>query len=193
MKHEKELPSQWYNDGYSHSEEYKKHYTESVYYAAWTLSLQRIIDLKPAKILEIGCGPGQFAAAINDWMDVDYLGFDFSSTAIDMARKNVPEYRFETADIFATNLWSEDYDLAIAFEVLEHISDELHVFKSLKIGTDFIGSVPNFDSEAHVRFFAHENEVRERYEPFVDNFLITTVPMTKYGAKIFVFSGKIRG
>lgn len=183
------MPASWYDAGYGESAEYRKHYTQSVYWPVWTLALDRISRRAPKSVLEIGCGPGQFARALLDWLPVSYLGFDFSETAINLARRSSPDGEFLVEDIFRTTLYARPVDLVIAFEVLEHVEDDFHVIESLPAGRRFIGSVPNFDSQSHVRWFDSVCSVAARYQSRLDELEIVKVPTSPEGACIFIFEG----
>jgi cyclopropane fatty-acyl-phospholipid synthase-like methyltransferase len=54
-----EAPADFYNEAYSHTQEYFIHYTNSRYYFVWTVILDRILRISSdVRVLEIGCGPG---------------------------------------------------------------------------------------------------------------------------------------
>ena len=52
--------------------------------------------------------------------------------------------------------------------MLEHIEHDLEAIGNWKSGTYCICSVPNFDSETHVRFFESADQVRARYGALID-------------------------
>ncbi len=92
---------------------------ETPYSHIWQKALEIIKGLGRPRILEIGCGPGQFANYLFDEVFTDYMGIDFSSEAISMAKERNPHFadRFFVDDAYTSNFFSGDYDLVIMFEV----------------------------------------------------------------------------
>ena len=72
--------------------------------------------------------------------------------------------RVEFADARTTDLFtSVHYDTILCTEVLEHVVDDVSVLERIPKGKQVLATVPNFDYESHVRFFANVGEVRDRY------------------------------
>ena len=167
-------PSGWYDDVYSHGHtDYATHYSESRYLPVWEALCERIAP--GSSVLEVGCGPGQLAEMMLDRGVGSYVGFDFSPTAIDLARKRLPDRRLEVADARTSDVYSsEKFDVVVATEVLEHIIDDLLVLERVPRGVLVLATVPNFDYASHVRWFVSEEEVRERYEPLFETLEVTT-------------------
>ncbi|GAA4994845.1 hypothetical protein GCM10023317_23800 [Actinopolymorpha pittospori] len=167
-------PSGWYDDVYSHGhEDYVNHYSESRYLPVWEALCERIAP--GSSVLEIGCGPGQLAEMMLDKGVGSYVGFDFSPTAIELARKRLPNCRLEVADARTTDLYtSEKFDVVVATEVLEHIIDDLPVLERVPRGAIILATVPNFDYASHVRFFGTVEQVRERYGPLFESLEVAT-------------------
>lgn len=190
-----ERPPEWYDNVYENRQEYSVHYTKSVYYPLWTVIIDRLRAMNARSILEIGCGSGQLAQAVREVLPpVHYYGFDISPVAVEMAAKSNPDYRFEIADALETELYrSVDYDCVIATEVLEHIERDRDVVRSISGGSRFIGSVPNFDSESHVRFFKSASEVKERYESLFDALSVSTIIFSERKAEFYLLDGRIAG
>lgn len=157
----------WYNDVYAESPEYAQHYSDSFYYPIWKRIVGKLSKAGSQSLLEIGCGSGQFAQAMCDALPaIQYRGFDFSSEAVRLASERLPGCRVEIGD--ALNIDSylpDDYDVVVSMEVLEHIEDDLKVFDHIPADRLFIGTVPDFDSISHVRYFSNAEEVASRYQP----------------------------
>jgi ubiquinone/menaquinone biosynthesis C-methylase UbiE len=73
-----------------------------------------------AKVLELGCGAGipstrQLAARH------DVLGIDVSQQQLDLARTNVPNARFEKADMTALDFPDDEFDGICAFYSILHV------------------------------------------------------------------------
>jgi len=114
-----------------------------------------------ARVVELGCGTGEFAAYVMGRVS-SYLGLDFSSQAIEGARKRLPGIRFRVADLRKD--WIPDRDTYVTLEVLEHLDDDLALLDRLPRGAEVILSVPSFDSASHVRFFPEKGDARRRYK-----------------------------
>ena len=183
--------SSWYDAHFAGSEEFKKHYTKSVYYACWTIICDRLLRHKVTSILDIGCGPGQFASLLSENADnVQYLGLDFCAEAIRMAESVCPACRFLEADVFVDrNLEDLDYDAVVSLEFLEHVEDDIPVLQRIRPGTLFIGSVPNFPSASHVRHFTNAEEVTERYGHLSAGFTVHKHLLSSVGQFLYVMEG----
>lgn len=153
----------YYDAAYSASKEYKKHYSESIYFGLWE-SVYSLISSVP--ILEVGCGPGQFAQMLQDRGVIDYFGFDYSRTAIEIA-KDKSDQKFSVMDALTPDPYSRDFECAIIMEVLEH-TDDLKILSFIKSGKEVIITVPDFDYPSHVRFFETKEQVTERYGGLID-------------------------
>ncbi|QOY34207.1 class I SAM-dependent methyltransferase [Anaerobacillus isosaccharinicus] len=173
---------------------YHKHYSKSIYLPIWEKALRTILEKGNPFILEVGCGPGQFANLLFDHGLENYRGFDFSSTAIKLAKQTNAKYqtRFSVDNAYTTSLFTKlPYNTAVLFEVLEHLQEDLKVLNDLINGTMILFSVPNFNSQSHVRYFLTQDEVRKRYEKIIDIDEIHTFPISSKN-KIFLVIGTKR-
>lgn len=76
------------------------------------------------KVVEIGCGDGRDAAEIVKRVDW-YEGFDPSTGLLAIARENLPDVSFVTADALTYN-YPDNLDVVYAFASLLHVNrDEL--------------------------------------------------------------------
>lgn len=85
------------------------------------------ILLPGAKILDVGCGPGNAAKLLNESnKDFEILGIDLSVEMINLARKNVisPKVNFLVGDIRDMNLQDQVFDAVILSFCLPHLSNE---------------------------------------------------------------------
>lgn len=163
-------PGPAYYDGvYARPSSYTGPYAKSPLLPIWEWILAYLGKLKAPRILDIGCGTGQFAHYLRDRGYRTYQGVDFSPVAITCARKCVPA-DFALGDIRETKHYAGTYDVAVALEVLEHLDDDLAIFRKVRPGTRFFYSVPPYDGLGHVRFFATPGEVAARYRPFLAAF-----------------------
>jgi SAM-dependent methyltransferase len=164
---EPEKPAAWYDANYRKTRVCHEPYYRSFYYFLWTVIADRLRTAGLRRVLEIGCGPGQLAALLLEHGVEEYVGLDFSATAIAMAREHAPRGCFFVGDACTTKLFSEvEHDVIICTEVLEHIEEDLLVLSRFTPGRRCICSVPNFAYPSHVRYFRDAEEVAARYRSF---------------------------
>lgn len=159
-----EQPAEWYDEAFSGSAhaEYSTHYSASLYYILWRSLVEQIP--RHARVLEIGCGPGQLAQFIADRCGCSYIGFDFSPAAIEMARQRNPSLTFHLANALDTELLKrDDYDFVICTEVMEHISADRQVLARIRPRVRCLVTVPSFPYVSHVRHFKSKGVVSARY------------------------------
>jgi SAM-dependent methyltransferase len=142
-------------------------------------------------VLEVGCGAGQLARFLFDQNIGKYTGFDFSQTAVDLARGRVPQGDFFVASALDTDLYrKDDVDVIVCTEVLEHIQQDLSVVAKFPAGKTCICTVPNFPFKSHVRHFVDAGEVRDRYGPFFRDLDVMTLRSSESSDNLFfLFEG----
>jgi len=94
-------------------------------------TVRHIKTLNPSDVLEIGCGSGLFAKLIAPECR-SYLGIDFSSFAIDHARRSVPvnnrHVRFKQAQAHETSFLEDcSLDLVILNSVIQYFPDSQYL------------------------------------------------------------------
>jgi len=180
----------WYDAVYKRSPEYRRHYTESMYYFLWTVVVDRMTRSRVNRILDLGCGPGQFGALLYDKGFRQYCGVDFSSKGIDIAIEKCPYFEFIVANVLETNvLESREYDCLVALEFLEHVREDLAVLQRVKAGTKFFGTVPNYPYPSHVRYFSSTEEVELRYAAFFSSFRVDAFLRNTKGRMFYLLEG----
>lgn len=167
---------EYYNKLFLNSKKYSNSYKDLLYYklGIWPDVLNLVRD--QSKILDIGCGPGQFAKMLSDSnKQITYLGVDFSDVAIKkcMDLKLPDNYSFLLGDILDINNFHNIIDIFnptnfICLEVLEHIDNDLQIVLNIPTGRDVIFCVPNFTDPGHVRCFKNIDEVFNRYRSLID-------------------------
>lgn len=162
-----EKPASYYDDLFESHIGYQVHYKKSHYYVHWTQVIVFLRKIAEPKILEVGCGTGQFAEYLKDEHFTNYSGFDFSPPAIEFAKRRVG-MNFWQGDALDKENYSGDFNTIICLEVLEHIQNDLGVLSTPPSTTNIIFSVPNFDAPSHVRWFTSEREIKKRYFRYVD-------------------------
>jgi len=162
MEKNKEFYNEVYLKGGS-KQEYAKEPEQSIYFPVWDKI--RTIIAKKERIFEIGCGVGQLANILLK-NNKNYLqGIDFSKVAIEKATELNSSYRseFDVGDIYYFDFSSVFYDTIICCEVLEHIEKDVEIISKLSPNIRFIFSVPNYNSESHLRKFDNKEQIEERY------------------------------
>jgi SAM-dependent methyltransferase len=184
----------FYDRTFAEDDTWSSHYTKSPYYFCWTVVIDRLRRAQVESILEVGCGTGQLAASIRDANIITtYCGFDFSPRRVEQARNACPEFRFEIADAFNTDLFTTvPYEAAVSTEFLEHVEGDLEVLNKLRRGTFFVGTVPNFPFVSHVRHFSSADEVAQRYEPLFERFTVAPLLGNERGKTFFIVEGTKR-
>jgi ubiquinone biosynthesis O-methyltransferase len=125
------------------------------------------------RVLDAGCGAGYGAAALARQAR-DVVAIDIAAEAIEYARAHYPaeNLRFEQASCTEIPAADASFDLVVAFEIIEHLSDWRaflsEVRRVLAPGGQFLVSTPNklFYAEARAElgpnpFHAHEFEYEE--------------------------------
>jgi SAM-dependent methyltransferase len=191
---EGEKGKEFYDRTFDADDHWKMHYTEVGEYVCWTVIIDRLRGMGTRRLLEVGCGSGQLASAIRDAGILEsYCGFDFSPHRLEHARQVCPDFRFEIADAFETDLYERcEYDSALSTEFLEHVERDLWVLSRLKTGTRFIGTVPNFPFVSHVRHFQSSEEVAARYGSLFHSFSVTPLRLNSKGKMYYLIQG-VRG
>lgn len=182
--------SSWYDEIYEYNSEYRKHYTESRYYFIWTVIADRIVRRNHRNIFDLGCGPGQFAALLHSKGVKGYCGLDFSSSAIEIAKKSCPDFEFIAADAFASDtLENREYDCLVTMEFLEHVDKDIEILQRVRPGTRVIATVPDFPTPSHIRYFSNSREVQERYARLFDSFRVDAFLKDEGGHTFFILDG----
>lgn len=172
-----EAPVAIYEEMYGAEGVYDLPYRKSHYFPMLRASLDEVLRMDGRRVLEVGCGSGSFAQLLFDQTNLDYIGFDFSNTAIEKARRRTSRPKaFWTSNALEPQNYVGDYDSIVCTEVLEHIEFDREVIGHWRAGTICVCSVPNFDFPSHVRYFLKEKDVRARYGELIEIERIIRVP-----------------
>jgi len=79
-----------------------------------------VSDLRPASVLDVGCGDGRLFSLLRLQGEARLLGVDFSARPLDYARAFNPTAEFRAVGVAEID---ELFDLVTAVEVLEHVPD----------------------------------------------------------------------
>lgn len=164
-----------YYDTVMTSPEYCKHYQDSQYYSFWQMVSTLLSQTE--RVIDIGCGPGQFAAFCLD-NGIQYAaGVDFSRKAVELAKATNPDHadKFHIACGANPNTWTNlpEYDTVICLETLEHVTTDLRIMELIPQGKRIIFSVPNYPDPSHVRVFKNIPDVIARYGAYIKDIAAT--------------------
>ena len=82
--------------------------------------VQRIPNLDPSRVADIGCGPGNSTEVLRQRYPLaEIVGLDSSPDMIEAARKRLPGVAFEVADI--ADWEGEGFDVILANAVIQWI------------------------------------------------------------------------
>lgn len=160
-------PKEYYNEFFEQDKKYHAKYDSTPYYELWQTVFKAVKQFKKKRILELGCGTGQFAEMLYDNEFKYYLGLDFSDVGIRIAEERVPAFKFQVMDLLNIDRLNYDYEALICLETFEHTYD-LKIISMLKRKTPIVFTVPNFDAPAHDRFFKDAEQVKEHYSELLD-------------------------
>ncbi len=91
-----------------------------------------VLARQPSEILEVGCGEAYVLAALREaGVKCPIHGVDFSETAIEHARRRVPDATFAVEDARAIAQSGRKYDMVLMLEVLEHLPDAQYMLSVL--------------------------------------------------------------
>jgi SAM-dependent methyltransferase len=106
----------------------------------WQVVHGLLNELRPRRVLEVGCGQGGFGARIAT--SADYLGVEPDMQSFETARQRIEpqggEVRLGTSDLVTAD---EHFDLICAFEVIEHLEDDSGALRDWMTHLDPGGSV----------------------------------------------------
>ncbi len=111
----------------------------------YMLSLVESCSNKNRTLLDIGCGTGEISLALNK-LGFETFGLDFSSVAIDIAKKNGVKCQQADLDL---GIPADDasFDIAWAGDVIEHVFDPIGVLSEISRilvpGGSFLATIPH--------------------------------------------------
>jgi len=110
------------------------------------------------RVLDIGCGSGYFLDLLRNRLpDVEAFGFEFNSDMANLVRsKGHNVFEGASAEIVLNTQKAESFDAVCIFQLLEHVSDPMELFRVaqrlLKPDGVLIVAVP--DNAGPVKYFA---------------------------------------
>ncbi|KAK0623928.1 S-adenosyl-L-methionine-dependent methyltransferase [Immersiella caudata] len=118
----------------------------------WVLS--EIEPLKPAKVVDIGCGPGKPVCSSFAEAGHDVLGTDISGGMLEEAQKNVPGARFQKINTLEFNPPDASFDaVVLMFSLLVDVTKDdiragiANMYRIVKPGGVFVFSTVAIEGE----------------------------------------------
>lgn len=111
--------------------------------------LQQSLPAGPAKVLDAGCGVGDFVALAAARTKAELVGTDIAETAIEVAKQTYPALagQFSAGLLEKQNFSEESFDVICSWDVIEHIWDPvgtyMRLLRFLKPGGALLLSTPN--------------------------------------------------
>ncbi|MCE8424202.1 MAG: methyltransferase domain-containing protein [Candidatus Methanoperedens sp.] len=115
---------------------YNEHYAqylmdrEELLDARLRLVLNLFRDKKPANILDIGCGNGNFTTLLGKVTNAKVIGIDVSETAVAIASRNIEAYRVDVGqDVYPFD--DGYFESVFCGEIIEHLFDTDHLLNEI--------------------------------------------------------------
>ncbi len=119
------------------------------YYRGARPEMARFLPAAYSKVLEIGCGEGDFAENLTH--PCEYWGVEPFRAAAEIATRKLDRVLAGTYDEVCDELPADYFDLVICNDVMEHMTDHEAFLRGVKLkmkaGACLVGSIPN------VRYF----------------------------------------
>jgi len=85
--------------------------------------------IRPSSVCDVGCGTGGVLASLRGKLaGSSLIGWEISSDVVEIARSRHPEIEVRGDDLLQT---TEQYDVVLALDVLEHVENYLGFLRSL--------------------------------------------------------------
>ncbi len=117
--------------------------------ALYLKKIQPFVKAKTPRLLEIGCGFGDFLLeASSHGFAVE--GLEYSPHAVETANRRLSKRAVQTGSLESHELSAAYYDVAVAFDVIEHVRDPAYALaclhRSLKPEGLLVLATPSLDS-----------------------------------------------
>jgi SAM-dependent methyltransferase len=129
-------------------------------------SIKALVKAPVPRLLEIGCGSGDFLVeAQSNGFDVE--GLEYSPHAVSTANTRLSSEAVRVGSLETSNLPANAYDVAAAFDVIEHLRDPVSslkkIYSSLKPGGILAIATPSLDSWSRHLLGSHWMEYKTEH------------------------------
>jgi SAM-dependent methyltransferase len=103
--------------------------------------LDRVVALTaafaPRRIVDLGCGDGEVASTLRERLpfDFEYRGIEINPLGIALARQRMPGIDITLGDLLTLEPQPGWADLAVCFEVIEHLADPPAAVERIRLWT----------------------------------------------------------
>ncbi|TML62562.1 MAG: class I SAM-dependent methyltransferase [Actinobacteria bacterium] len=85
------------------------------------MAFEAVAEAAPRRVLEVGCGPGELAARIQDDLGAEVVAVDISPRMVELARGRGVDAR--VGDVLDLPFAAAEFDCAVAAWMLYHVPD----------------------------------------------------------------------
>lgn len=85
------------------------------------IAFQAVVETRPRRVLEVGCGPGELAARLQAELAAEVVAIDVSPRMVELARGRGVDAR--VADVQELPFGDAEFDCALAAWMLYHVPD----------------------------------------------------------------------
>ena len=136
-----------------------------------TIVYDHLVPTGKIKLLEIGCATGDFIQQIVENENLEITGSEIYLKGLLYAKKNLPNVDFIQFDV-TQGVVGEEFDLIVAFDVLEHIENDVAAIsntnKMLRKGGCLIITVPQ-----HMFLWSNLDEILKHKRRYSRRELVT--------------------
>ena len=84
-------------------------------------------------VLEVGCGPGYFLEALDNWSSIKKLtAIDVEAALVKHSQTRVTSAEFKELSAENVALIQDKFDIVFSFQVIEHLEDPIIFFRELR-------------------------------------------------------------
>lgn len=127
------------------------------YYSQNRLEMLDFIPKNSKKVLDLGCGQGNFAKILKDKLEVEVWGVEVEKSEAEIARKKLDKLIIAKLEDVAYDLPDNYFDCLVFNDILEHLTDPYSVLNDLRAKLTkngvMVASIPN------VRYFFNLKEL----------------------------------
>jgi 2-polyprenyl-3-methyl-5-hydroxy-6-metoxy-1,4-benzoquinol methylase len=134
--------------------------------ALYLAKVRPLVNATSPRLLEIGCGSGDFLLeASSHGFTVE--GLEYSPHAVETANRRLSKQAVQVGSLESNELPADYYDVAVGFDVIEHVRDPAYALarlhRSLKPEGLLVLATPSLDSWSHRLLGKHWMEYKTEH------------------------------